>query len=126
MFIPQCVDDNAVYRIIHFGVKQRFFPSGDEWCFRLHQHMPSFHRLALFVFCRHCSPDSHTRVAVLSVIAEHYREARYSWMLDLKIASLPKIGQIEISFVSNPLQRPMAPSKVDLSSAGCCWGSSCC
>ncbi len=66
------------------------------------------HHVAIIVSDYPRSRDFYTRVLGLQVLAEHYREARGSWKLDL---GLPDGGQIELfSFPSPPprVSRPEA------------------
>jgi glyoxylase I family protein len=52
------------------------------------------------------SRDFYTRVLGLKVLAEHYREARQSWKLDL---ALPDGGQIELFSFPDAPPRPSYP-----------------
>lgn len=64
------------------------------------------HHVALICADYPRSRDFYVRVLGLTVLAEHYREARESWKLDL---ALPDGGQLELfSFPAAPL-RPSRP-----------------
>ncbi len=64
------------------------------------------HHVALICADYPRSRDFYVRVLGLSVLAEHYREARDSWKLDL---ALPDGGQLELFSFPAPPPRPSRP-----------------
>ena len=53
----------------------------------------------------------YTRILGLRIVAEHYREARDSWKLDL---ALPDGTQLELFSFPNPPERPSRPESCGL------------
>ena len=72
------------------------------------------HHLALIVSDYPRSRDFYTRVLGLPVLAEHYREARQSWKLDLALGSPPNGVQLEVFSFPNPPPRPTRPEACGL------------
>ncbi len=64
------------------------------------------HHVALICADYPRSRDFYVRVLGLTVLAEHYRDARDSWKLDL---GLPDGGQLELFSFPEPLPRPSRP-----------------
>ncbi|MEL4428934.1 SMU1112c/YaeR family gloxylase I-like metalloprotein [Shewanella mangrovisoli] len=65
------------------------------------------------IICSDYQKSKHFYVTVLglSVLAEHYREARQSYKLDLQ---LPDMSQIELFSFDNPPKRPSYPEACGL------------
>ena len=65
------------------------------------------------IICSDYQKSKHFYVAILglSVLAEHYREARKSYKLDLQ---LPDMSQIELFSFDNPPKRPSYPEACGL------------
>ncbi|WP_312317740.1 VOC family protein [Stenotrophomonas sp.] len=64
------------------------------------------HHVALICADYPRSRDFYVRVLGLTVLAEHYRDARDSWKLDL---GLPDGGQLEVFSFPEPPPRPSRP-----------------
>ncbi|WP_282296401.1 VOC family protein [Stenotrophomonas sp. PS02289] len=64
------------------------------------------HHVALICADYPRSRDFYVRVLGLTVLAEHYRDARDSWKLDL---GLPDGGQLELFSFPEPPPRPSRP-----------------
>jgi glyoxylase I family protein len=73
--------------------------------------MPSIHHIAIIVSDYPRSRDFYTRVLGLAVVAEHYREARRSWKLDL---ALDDGVQLEVFSFPDPPPRPTRPEACGL------------
>ena len=69
------------------------------------------HHVAIIATDYARSRDFYTRILGLEVIAEHYRDARDSWKLDLR---LPDGGQLELFSFPNPPPRPSRPEAAGL------------
>ena len=69
------------------------------------------HHVALICSDYVRSRHFYTQVLGLKVIAEHYREARDSWKLDL---ALPDGTQLELFSFPNPPERPSRPESCGL------------
>lgn len=76
--------------------------------------MPSLHHLALITADYPRARDFYTRVLGLPVVAEHYRESRQSWKLDLALGSPPNVVQLEVFSFPNPPPRPTRPEACGL------------
>lgn len=65
------------------------------------------------IICSNYQKSKHFYVTILglSVLAEHYREARQSYKLDLQ---LPDMSQIELFSFDNPPKRPSYPEACGL------------
>jgi Lactoylglutathione lyase and related lyases len=68
--------------------------------------LAGIHHVALIVSDYTRSKDFYTRILGLRVVAEHYREQRDSWKLDL---ALPDGSQIELFSFPDPPPRPSRP-----------------
>lgn len=72
------------------------------------------HHLALIVSDYPRSRDFYTRVLRFPVLAEHFREARQSWKLDLALGPPPHGVQLEVFSFPNPPPRPTRPEACGL------------
>ena len=68
--------------------------------------LTGIHHVALIVSDYPRSKDFYTRILGLRVLAEHYRQQRDSWKLDL---ALPDGGQLELFSFPDPPPRPSRP-----------------
>ena len=69
------------------------------------------HHVAVICADYAASKAFYTSVLGLAVVAEHYREARRSWKLDL---ALPDGGQLELFSFPDPPPRPSRPEACGL------------
>ncbi|PSU34415.1 VOC family protein [Photobacterium lutimaris] len=68
--------------------------------------LKAIHHAAIICSDYHRSRAFYVDILGLTVLAEHYREARDSWKLDLQ---LPDNSQIELFSFPNPPERPSFP-----------------
>ena len=73
--------------------------------------LAGFHHVALSASDYARSRDFYTRILGLEVLAEHFREPRQSWKLDLR---LPDGSQLELFSFPDPPPRPSRPEACGL------------